>query len=162
MNQAATQHDASTPANFRYDDSAVDWRDFITEGCFYRPLNVDTEAKQADMLVKFEPNSECMYHRHAATTTTMVLQGELRVREQSDGGEVINVKRAGSYSIGGEGEIHIEGAGDETAIIFFSMRTDREIIYELLNPDLSLRKSITVADFDHDWREKWPDNSSED
>ena len=162
MNQAATQYDASMPANFRYDGSAVDWRDFITEGCYYRLLNVDTEAKQADMLVKFEPNSECMHHRHAATTTTMVLQGELRVREQSDSGEVINVKRAGSYSIGGEGEIHIEGAGDETAIIFFSMRTDSEIIYELLNPDLSLRKSITVADFDRDWREKWPHNSSED
>ena len=162
MNQAATQCDASMPSNFRYDGSAVDWRDFITEGCYYRLLNVDTEAKQADMLVKFEPNSECMYHRHAATTTTMVLQGELRVREQSDSGEVVNVKRAGSYSIGGEGEIHIEGAGDETAIIFFSMRTDSEIIYELLNPDLSLRKSITVADFDRDWREKWPHNSSED
>lgn len=161
MNQPATQGEASTQPNFLYDHSDVDWRDFITEGCYYRLLNVDTEAKQADMLVKFEPNSECMYHRHAATTTTMVLQGELRVREQSDNGEVINVKRAGSYSIGGEGEIHIEGSGDETAIIFFSMRTDSEIIYELLNTDLSLRKSITVADFDRDWREKWPENSSD-
>lgn len=111
------------------------------------------------MLVKFEPNSQCMYHRHAATTTTMVLQGELRVREQSDNGEVINVKAAGSYSIGGEGEVHIEGSGEETAIIYFSMRTQGDIIYELLNPDLTLRKSITVTDFDRDWREKWPDNS---
>jgi hypothetical protein len=66
------------------------------------------------------------------------------------------VKPAGSYSIGGEGEVHIEGSGDEPAIIFFSMRTDTDVIYELLNPDLSLRKAITVADFDLDWREKWP------
>jgi hypothetical protein len=160
MEQATAQNRPTTKSAFVYDTSTVDWRDFITEGCYYRLLNVDTVAKQADMLVKFEPNSQCMYHRHAATTTTLVLQGELRVREQSDGGEVINVKPAGSYSIGGEDEVHIEGSGDETAIIFFSMRTETDIIYELLNPDLSLRKSITVADFDRDWREKWPDSLS--
>ena len=156
MNRTATRSSARKAPNFLYDTSAVDWRDFITEGCYYRLLNVDMAAKQADMLVKFEPNSQCMYHRHAATTTTMVLQGELRVREQTDNGEVINVKPAGSYSIGGEGEVHIEGSGDETAIIYFSMRTEGDIIYELLNPDLSLRKSITLADFDRDWHEKWP------
>ncbi len=156
MNKTATQSDLSRTPNFLYDTSSVEWRDFITEGCYYRLLNVDVAAKQADMLVKFEPNSQCMYHRHAATTTTMVLQGELRVREQTDNGELINVKPAGSYSIGGEGEVHIEGSGDETAIIYFSMRTEGDIIYELLNPDLTLRKSITVADFDRDWREKWP------
>jgi hypothetical protein len=36
------------------------------------------------------------------------------------------------------------------------MRTDRDVIYELLNPDLSLRRAITVADFNRDWHEKWP------
>lgn len=142
---------------FRFDTSTVDWRDFITDGCYYKLLNVDLVNRQADMLVKFDPNSQCMYHRHAATTTTLVLEGELRVREQLEGGrETVKVKPAGSYSIGGEGEIHIEGSGDAPAIIFFSMRTDGEVIYELLNPDLSLRKRITVADFHRDWREKWP------
>ena len=110
------------------------------------------------MLVKFEPNSECLYHRHAATTTTLVLEGELRIREQTEGGERLKVKPAGSYSIGGEGEVHIEGSGDAAAIIFFSMRTKGEIIYELLNPDLTLRRSITVADFHRDWHEKWPED----
>ena len=149
-------HAPGAPATaFRYDESTVDWRPFITAGTYYRLLHVDLAAKQADMLVKFDPHSQCMYHRHAATTTTLVLAGELRVREQVDGGEVVKVKPAGSYSIGGEGEIHIEGSGSEMAIIFFSMRTSDEVIYELLNPDLSLRKAITVADFDRDWREKW-------
>ena len=141
---------------FRYDTSAVEWRDFITDGCFYKLLNVDLEARQADMLVKFEPDSECLYHRHAATTTTLVLEGELRIREQTERGEQLKVKPAGSYSIGGEGEVHIEGSGDEPTIIFFSMRTKGDVIYELLNPDLTLRRSITVADFDRDWHEKWP------
>jgi hypothetical protein len=144
--------------HFRFDTRDVEWRDFITDGCYYKLLNVDLVARQADMLVKFEPNSECLYHRHAATTTTLVLQGELRIREQTEGRERLKVKPAGSYSIGGEGEVHIEGSGDAEAIIFFSMRTKGDIIYELLNPDLTLRRSITVADFHRDWHEKWPED----
>jgi hypothetical protein len=140
----------------RFDTSAVEWRDFITDGCYYKLLHVDLEARQADMLVKFDGNSECLYHRHAATTTTLVLEGELRIREQTADGERVKVKPAGSYSIGGEGEVHIEGSGDEATIVFFSMRTKGDVIYELLNPDLSLRRGITVADFHRDWREKWP------
>ncbi len=143
---------------FAYDTRAIDWRNFITDGCYYKLLHVDVAGRQADMLVKFDPNSQCMYHRHAAKTATLVLEGELRIREQVlGGGEVVKVKPAGSYSIGGEGEVHIEGSGDEPAVIFFSMRTTGDVIYELLNPDLSLRKAITVADFDRDWHEKWPD-----
>lgn len=145
---------------FKFDTQNVDWRDFITEGCYYKLLNVDLEAKQADMLVKFDRNCQCMYHRHAATTTTLVLEGELRVREQVGESEVITVKPAGSYSIGGENEVHIEGAGDESAIIFFSMRTRGNVIYELLNSDMSLRKAITVSDFYNDWLEKWPEENT--
>ena len=134
------------------------WRDFLTDGCFYKILNVDREAGQVDLLVKFEPASECLYHRHAATTTTLVLEGELVIRERTpDGGETRRVKPAGSYSIGGEGEVHIEGSNDaEPTVVFFSFRTQGDVIYELLNPDLSLRRQIRVADFERDWREKWP------
>lgn len=149
-------------SGFRYDASTVDWGDFFTPGTFYRILNVDLAARTADMLVKFEPNSQCMYHRHAATTQTLVLQGELRVREQVDGREVLKVKPAGSFSVGGYGEVHIEGSGDEEAIIFFGMRTDTDVIYELLNEDLSLRRPVTVADFDRDWRERWPGDFAPD
>lgn len=157
MSAAADNLNQTLAANgFSFDPSTVEWGDFFTAGTYYRILSVDVAAGHADMLVKFEPNSQCMYHRHAATTTTLVLQGELRVRDQVDGKEVIKVKPAGSYSIGGEGEVHIEGSGDEQAIIFFSMRTDTEVIYELLNEKLELRRAVTVADFDRDWRERWP------
>lgn len=159
MSTAEAQIPKTTPGSFSFDSSTVDWGDFFTPGTFYRILNVDLDAGTADMIVKFEPNSQCMYHRHAATTQTLVLQGELRVREQLDGKEVIKVKPAGSFSVGGEGEVHIEGSGDEEAIIFFGMRTDTEVIYELLNEDLSSRRAVTVADFDKDWRERWPEDN---
>ncbi|NQV22417.1 MAG: regulator [Rhodospirillales bacterium] len=156
MNKTAHQGYVNPAPAFLHDPNSVDWRDFITEGCYYKLLNVDVAGRHADMLVKFDANCDCLYHRHAATTTTLVLQGELRVREQTENGEVIKLKPAGSYSIGGEGEVHIEGSGDETAIIFFSMHSDTDVIYELLNDDLTLRKAITVADFHRDWLEKWP------
>lgn len=148
-----------TARSFRFDTKAVDWRKFFTPGTFYRVLSVDVPARSVDLLVWFEPNSQCMYHRHAACTSTLVLEGELRVREQIDGGEVIKVKPAGTYSVGGEGEVHIEGSGDAPAVIFFGMRADTEVIYELLNPDLTLRRAVTVADFDRDWREHWPQDT---
>jgi ChrR Cupin-like domain len=141
---------------FKFDASTVEWHKFFTPGTWYKILSVDVAARQADMLVKFEPDSQCMYHRHAACTSTLVLEGELRVREQLDGKEIIKIKPAGSYSIGGEGEVHIEGSGREQAIIFFSMRSETDVIYELLGEDLKLRRAVTVADFDRDWHEHWP------
>lgn len=159
MSQAsALQPIAKSKLDFLHDTSTIDWRDFITDGCYYKLLNVDLEARQADMIVKFDPNSQCMYHRHTATVTTLVLEGEQVLREITDAGEVVKIKPAGSYSVGGVGEVHIEGSGDSTLILFFSMRTTGEVIYELLNDDLTLRKAITVEDFYRDWHDKWPED----
>ena len=38
------------------------------------------------------------------------------------------------------------------------MRTHEgtDVIYEFLNDDLTLKRAVTVADFDDDWRTKWP------
>ena len=47
-------------------------------------------------------------------------------------------------------------SGDEDAIIFFAMKTDGDVIYELLNEDLSLRRAVTVEDFHRDWQRHWP------
>jgi len=156
-----SQAQVSTPMpnnkpGFLFDTRTIDWRDFITDGCYYKVLNVDIAAGQADMIVKFDPNSQGMHHRHTATVTTLVLEGEQHLREVTDAGVTVKIKPAGSYTIGGEGEVHIEGSGDATLILFFSMRTNGDVIYELLNDDLSLRNSITVADFYRDWQEKWP------
>ena len=160
MDNSAAASTMASLGNFKYEPENIRWEKFITDGCFYKMLSVDVDAGQADMLVKFEAGSECLHHRHAAIVSTLVLQGELRVREQTAQGEVVKTKPAGSYSYGGVGEVHIEGAGDETAIIYFGMRTESNVIYELLNPDLSLKKAITVEDFDRDWHEHWPEEFS--
>jgi len=139
---------------FRFDTSAVDWKPFVTDGCFYRILHVDVPARTAEMLVKFTPGGRCLYHRHVAAVKTLVLQGDLHLFEPTPQGEMHSVKPAGSFSAGAGGEVHIEGAEENEVIVYFSMRSDTDVVYETLNPDLSLLRSITVQDFDRDWQ-KW-------
>lgn len=68
-----------------------------------------------------------------------------------NGGEALKVKPAGSYSIGGENEIHIDGSdGRLFGVYFFSVRSNTDVIYELLKQHLSLRQAATVANFDRD------------
>jgi hypothetical protein len=142
------------PSSFRFDTSNIEWKDFLTEGCYYRILDVNIAARTADMLVKFDPGSRCLFHRHVAATTTLVLEGALHVFDQTANGVVEKVKLAGSFSSGAENEIHIEGGGDDGVVVYFSMRGKDDHIYDLLNPDFSLRRAITVQDFAKDW-EYW-------
>lgn len=156
MGAAAATLKSSPAEKFRHGVDTRDWRPFITEGCLYRILDVNPEGRSAQMLMRFAPHAKCVFHRHTAVVSTLVLEGELRVWEQTGEGEVLKRKPAGSFSVGGRNEIHIEGGGDEGAVIFYHMQTESDVIYEILNPDLKLRRSITVADFERDWRESWP------
>ena len=137
-------------ASFRFDTSNLEWKPFVTEGCFYRILDVNVPARTAEMLVKFTPGGRCLYHRHVAAVKTLVLEGDLHLFEPTSKGETHSVKPAGSFSTGAGGEVHIEGAEEKEVIVYFSMQSDTDVIYETLNPDLTLLRSITVQDFARD------------
>jgi quercetin dioxygenase-like cupin family protein len=139
---------------FRFDTSGTDWKPFVTEGCFYRILDVNVPARSAEMLVKFTPGGRCLHHRHVAAAKTLVLQGDLHLFEPTANGETHTVKPAGSFSSGAGGEVHIEGAEEKEVIVYFSMQSTTDVVYETLNPDLSLMRSITVQDFARDF-ERW-------
>ena len=73
-----------TPAvKFRFDTTNVEWKNFVTDGCYYRILDVNVPARTADMLVKFEPGARCLNHRHVARTMSFVLEGDLHVIERA-------------------------------------------------------------------------------
>ena len=76
---ASAERQQTQPSNFRFDTSKIEWKDFLTEGCYYRILDVNVEAHTADMLVKFEPGARCLFHRHVAATATLGLEGSLQV-----------------------------------------------------------------------------------
>lgn len=152
--------DAPSPGSFRFDTTAVDWKPFVTEGCFYRILDVNVPERTAEMLVKFTPGGRCAYHRHTAAVKTLVLEGDLHLFEPTPSGEEVHtVKPAGSFSTGAGGEVHIEGAEEKEVIVYFSMRTTGDVIYEILDRNLSLKRAITVQDFYDDWQ-NWVAKSS--
>ena len=145
--------DSQKPESFRFDTTAVDWKPFVTEGCFYRILDVNVPERTAEMLVKFTPGGRCAWHRHTAAVKTLVLEGDLHLFEPTpNGDEIHTVKPAGSFSTGAGGEVHIEGAEEKEVIVYFSMQTKTDVIYEILHRDLTLRRAITVQDFYDDWK----------
>jgi hypothetical protein len=147
-----TTGDAAGSKRFRFDTSAVEWKKFLTDGCYYRILDVNVPARTAEMLVKFEPGARCLYHRHVATTMSLVLEGELHVIERTPEGDRESVKGAGTFSAGATNEVHIEGGGNEGVVVYFSMRGDTDHIYDLLDENLNLKRAITIQDFERDWR----------
>ena len=148
---ANAAHDQSPLQNFRFDTKTVDWKDFITTGCYYKLLDVNVAARTADMIVKFEPGARCMYHRHVAPATSLVLEGELHIIDQTEAGEKLRtVKPAGTFTKGVEDDMHVEGGGENGVIVCFSMRGDSERIYDLLDAKLNLKRAITIHDFAKD------------
>jgi hypothetical protein len=142
--------DRTGAESFRFDTSKLDWKPFVTEGCFYRILDVNVPARTAEMLVKFTPGGRCLYHRHVAAVKTLVLEGDLHLFEPAAGGETHTVKPAGSFSTGSGGEIHVEGAEEKEVVVYFSMQSATDVIYEILDSDLRLKRAITVQDFADD------------
>ena len=95
--------------------------------------------------MKFRPWARYLF----AETTTLVLEGSLHVFDQTAGAVVERSNRQGSFSSGAENEIHIEGGGDDGVVVYFSMRSTDDHIYDLLNTNFSLRRAITARDWEH-------------
>jgi hypothetical protein len=38
------------------------------------------------------------------------------------------------------------------------MRARDGVIYDLLDKELRIKREVTVADFDREWRESWPED----
>ncbi|MBI4693031.1 MAG: regulator [Gammaproteobacteria bacterium] len=138
-----------TAAAYRFDDRRITYHPFGNyRGFVYTLLDVNVEQRTVELLFKFEPNAECFYHRHVAPTTTLVLEGEQRIREpDGKGGEIVKVRPAGSFAVGTPGDVHIEGGGPEGATLFLSIRGETDHIYDLLNDDLSIRHSVSIQQF---------------
>jgi len=142
--------DALRPPEYRFDDRNVRWLPFRGfEGLDYHLLKVDEASGQVDMLMRFAPNQDCIPHRHAGATKTLVLEGEHRVYESDQaGGVACSVRKAGTWSTNEGDETHYEGGGDQGAIILLMMTAANGTIYDIL-AELGgeVSREITVDDF---------------
>jgi hypothetical protein len=147
----ATSVTAET-TSYTFDDRNIRW---YTLGDFehfvFAMLDVDVSQKIVDFLVKYEPNQQIFLHRHLALTNTLVVQGEHRMYEPTG---VLRVCPVGSYTSSPPGDTHRDGAGDEESVVFYSVRGQDGILFEILDDDLNVVGTLSMDDFIGAWQEQ--------
>jgi hypothetical protein len=134
---------------YRFDDREIDWALFAGfDDLWYHILRVDHAAKSVDMLMKFAPHGRCVPHNHVGATKTLVIEGEHHVWHlNGPDPETPKVKRPGTYSANDGNEVHIEAGGPDGAIILLMMTEEGGRVYDLLDADGAVERTITLADF---------------
>ncbi|MEQ1740140.1 MAG: regulator [Methyloglobulus sp.] len=132
---------------YNFDDNNIRWNklgDF--EHLLYSILDIDENNKIIDVLFKFAANQQIVLHRHKAKNNTFVIQGEHRLYEAN--GKIKEIRPVGSYTVSPPNdEPHREGGGDQDVIVFFSIRGNDGVLYEVLDNDLNLLVALGFQDF---------------
>ena len=142
------------PALSSFDTNAVEWIDFEEDSRFDYPINYSIgilgsspETGTVDFLGRWAPNSYCHFHRHLGDTTSLILEGEQHTVETINGESVHTVRKAGDYAQKPGGEAHMEYAGAEGSLVFFSMKAVDGKIFEVLANDESVLNATSYNDF---------------
>jgi hypothetical protein len=130
-----------------FDDCNIKWQKLEGfENLAYSIFNIDRNLKIIDVIFKFAANKKIILHRHLALNNTFVIQGEHRLYEPN--GMLKEIRSVGSYkSSQPSDEPHAEGGGDEDAIVFFSIRGNDGVLYEILDDDLNVIATLSMQDF---------------
>lgn len=133
--------------NHLFDNAGIKWQ---TLGDFrhflYSILNIDQQNKIIDVIFKFAARQQIVLHRHKALNHTLVIQGEHRLYEAN--GQLKEIRSVGSYTCSPPSdEPHREGGGDEEAIVFFSIRGNDGVLYEILDDDHNVIATVDMQDF---------------
>ena len=137
---------AAETTSYNFDDRNIRWHELGDFDHFvFAMLDVDVPKKLVDLILKFEPNEKIFLHRHLALTNTLVVQGEHRLYEPN--GALKEIRPVGSYTSSPPGDPHQEGGGDEGAIVFYSIRGEDGVLFEVLDDDLNVVGTLSMQDF---------------
>ena len=131
------------------------WRRYTEGDAFDYPIDYsDTvldvrEDGRLEILVKWEPNCYCHFHRHTAETSSLVLEGELLVTDiDIETGKEIGqrVRGAGDFVHKQPGDVHMEQGGANGALVLFNIYAPSEDgkLAESLKKDGSLISTSTI------------------
>ena len=137
-----------------FNDANIKWQtlgDF--EHLLYSILNIDEQNKIIDVIFKFAAHQQIVLHRHKALNNTFVIQGEHRFYEAD--GRLKEIRAVGSYTSSlPSDEPHREGGGDVNVIVFFSIRGNDGVLYEILDDDLNIIATLGWQDFINLYKEQ--------
>ena len=96
------------------------------------------------VLVKWEPDAYCHFHRHIGDTTTLILEGEHHVVETTATQTLHKIRKPGHYARTPDGEAHMEYAGPAGSLVFFSMQAADGRLFEILDKDENVLDVATI------------------
>ena len=137
-----------------FDTSSVEWMHFEGGSDFDYPINywlgilgTRPDVSSVDFLGKWEPNSYCHFHRHLGETTSLILEGEHHVVEMTDTETIHKIRNPGHYARNPGGDVHMEYAGPQGSLVFFSMQAVDGQLFEVLSKDQKVLAVPTFEDF---------------
>jgi len=131
------------------------WRRYTEGDAFDYPIDYSDavldvrEDGRLEILVKWEPNCYCHFHRHTAETSSLVLEGELLVTDiDIETGKEIGqrVRIAGDFVHKQPGDVHMEQGGANGALVLFNIYAPSEEgkLVESLEKDGSVTSTSTI------------------
>jgi hypothetical protein len=122
----------------------------------YTILGYDLGAGTLDMVVRWAGDGgHCPIHRHTATTTLLVLEGEQHLCDLNPDGTrgESKVRKAGDYALTvGDALPHLERGGAEGGLAFFGNHSENGLLYELLDEDMKVVVDVTMQVLIDDWK----------
>jgi len=135
------------------DNKDLRWKRFTGNSRFDYPIDYSaallraSEEGHVDLLYKWAPNSYCHFHRHTASTTSTVLEGELHVIDvDPETGEELatKIRLAGDYASKDPGDVHMERGGPEGALVLFNLYAPDGLLAESLASDGTVISESTL------------------
>jgi len=150
-------------AQSSFDPNRYRWREVRGESDLpykirhdYTILGYDVAGGTLDMVVRWTGDGgHCPIHRHLATTTVLVLEGEQHLWDLHPDGSrgAPRVRRAGDYALStGDALPHLERGGPDGGLVFFGTHACDGVLYELLDADLKPLAKVGIEGLVADWQ----------